>query len=426
MNFDLGERDSQRFRRHLPGALQRDAKAYAEKKNKKADVELQSAEAKFFRWARRSFTARNERDLVRPLANVLGYLQAEDDVDILSFPPAPKDTRSAAVEGPDSFKIMHAVAKGSPLTKYRAMFERDGSGPIERDRKTLFRHFFEGEDGKLKQAVLDALDALRAETLTVEQRAVLTDAPETLGRFSGARDSVRSSGSWPRSFTIRAAWQALRGALQEPDYWLSPQELQILAACCGCRVTVRAICQGPPNPWGDSTLEGLVAQQCPLEDPATVTALLEDSAHVLYTMPPPPAPPTRGHFERLLTRTEMEELRVRVARLEETAAGQDDGAAGADDGRHAASAEEGSEAEDEMLYSTERSSSSQSEDESSSSHSTSESEDSGDDDESGIVKDSQLQGPVTESVGHLGADAVAQPQEAEKAWQTRQSSLMLR
>ena len=128
VNFDLGERESERFRRHLPGAVQQDAKAYAERK-KKADAELQSAERNFYRWAQRFFTAHNERDLVRPLANVLGYLQAEDDVDILSFPPAPKDTRSAAVEGPDSFKIMHAVAKGSPLTKYRAMFERDGPGP---------------------------------------------------------------------------------------------------------------------------------------------------------------------------------------------------------------------------------------------------------------------------------------------------------
>ena len=233
VNFDLGERESERFRRHLPGAVQQDAKVYAERK-KKADVELQSAERDFYRWAQRFFTAHNERDLVRPLANVLGYLQAEDDVDILRFSPAPNDSRCAAVEGPDSFEILHAISEGSDLTKYRALFQRDESRSNEEDRKRLFRRFFEGEDGSLRQAVLDSLDALWADTLRVEQKAVLIDAPETLRTFFRARDSVRSSRSWPRSFTNRAAWQALRGALQEPDYWLSPQELQILAACCGC------------------------------------------------------------------------------------------------------------------------------------------------------------------------------------------------
>ena len=187
VNFDLGERESERFRRHLPSAVQQDAKAYAERK-KKADAELQSAERNFYRWAQRFFTAHNERDLVRPLANVLGYLQAEDDVDILSFPPAPKDTRSAAVEGPDSFKITHAVAKGSPLTKYRAMFERDGSRSNGEDRGLLFRRLLAGEDGNLKQAVLGSFDALRAETVKVEQRALLTEAPETPGIFSRARE----------------------------------------------------------------------------------------------------------------------------------------------------------------------------------------------------------------------------------------------
>ena len=44
----------------------------------------------------------------------------------------------------------------------------------------------------------------------------------------------------------------------------------------------------------------------------------------------------------------------------DSGAEEGDGAAGADDGRHAEGSEDGSEVEDEMLYSTERSSSSES------------------------------------------------------------------
>ena len=78
-------------------------------------------------------------------------------------------------------------------------------------------------------------------------------------------------------------------------------------------------CEGGPNPWQDSTLEELVSlvRCCSLESAATATSVLEDAAHVLFTMPPPPLPPSRGHFERLLTRPEMEELRRRVAEAEE-------------------------------------------------------------------------------------------------------------
>ena len=143
VNFDLGERESQRFRRHLPSALQQDAKAYAEKK-KKADAEMQSPQTNFFIWAHRFFTEQNECHLVRPLANVLGYLQAEDDVEILRFSPAPNDPRSAAVEGPDSFEILHAVAEGSASRstgrcskeKSRARTRKTGSGSSGASSKT--------------------------------------------------------------------------------------------------------------------------------------------------------------------------------------------------------------------------------------------------------------------------------------------------
>ena len=112
------------FFRNLPVGLQQEANAYAERK-RTADAATQFAHADFNRWAEDFFTLKNERVMVRPLANVLGYLQADDDIDIMSFAPIPHDLRSAAVEGQDSFEILHAAAGMSGITKYAAMFGRD-------------------------------------------------------------------------------------------------------------------------------------------------------------------------------------------------------------------------------------------------------------------------------------------------------------
>ena len=103
-----------------------------------------------------------------------------------------------------------------------------------------------------------------------------------------------------------------------------------------------------------------------------MTRVLEDRVHVYI-----PLGMRRGHFSRLSTEDEAQQLRARV----------DDGDGGVD----AEGDEDGEQSEDhEMLYSTERSSSSESDDGSSSEDSTPEGEGSGDGDGSGIMKDSQL------------------------------------
>ena len=96
--------------------------------------------------------------MVRPLANVLGHLQADDD--IMSFSPAPHDLRSAAVEGQDSFDVLHADAEVPGITKYAAMFARDGSGPSRRHREGLFYRFFHVEDEQMKESNVEASIAL--------------------------------------------------------------------------------------------------------------------------------------------------------------------------------------------------------------------------------------------------------------------------
>ena len=155
---------------------------------------------------------------------------------------------------------------------------------------------------------MDAADGLRAESLSDGQTAVLENAAPTLRALFDARALVKSSGEWPQSFTKQAARQALRGALGEPGRWLSLQELQCLAARCGCRAAVRT---PHANSWKGGALEERVASvRCwPLENAAMATSALEGAARVLCKIP---RPPSRGRFERLLTRPEMEQLRRRV------------------------------------------------------------------------------------------------------------------
>ena len=141
VNFDVEEREAPMFFRNLPVGIQLEAKAYAERK-RTADAALQFAQTDFIRWAEDFFTLQNERTLVRPLANVLGYLQADDDIDIISFSPVPHDPRSAAVEGQDSFEILHAAVGMPGITKYAAMFARDGSARSRRQRDDLWDRFF--------------------------------------------------------------------------------------------------------------------------------------------------------------------------------------------------------------------------------------------------------------------------------------------
>ena len=80
VNFDVEEREAPMFFRNLPVDIQQEAKAYAERKGT-ADAALQFAQTDFIRWADDFFTLQNERTMVRPLANVLGHLQADDDID---------------------------------------------------------------------------------------------------------------------------------------------------------------------------------------------------------------------------------------------------------------------------------------------------------------------------------------------------------
>ena len=344
---------------------------------------------------------------MRPLAEMLGYIKAGDDVDILSL--SPDDVRCAVKEGDESdFQILHPASSWPGLTKYAALFQ---------EAKSYQLRFFHVEDPDARDTVIYALDHLRSESNSAEARALLGTAVATMRSLYNAR-SGSSIQALPQSFTSQAAWRALRGALCEDGYWLSVLELQCLAACCGCRVTVRMPYGGHGgDEWVDYTLEREVSKvmRCSEEHAAEMTRVLDDHVHVYI-----PLGMRRGHFSRLLTEVEARQLRERVMETERAgreggapAADQGEGAAGAADERHSESAKEDSEAEDEMLYSTEGSSSSESEDESSSEGSSSEGEGSGDGDDSGFMQDGQLQGPVTESVGHLGADAVAQPQEAE-------------
>ena len=192
----------------MPGAVREDALAYGMQTNS-AKESLLSAEGDFECFAESFFSEANERVFVRPLAEMLGYINSGDDVDILGL--SPDDARCAVEEGDEcDFQILHRASGRPGLTKYAALFQKD---------KAYQFRFFRVEDLDARQTVIDALDQLRSESNPAEARALLGAAVPTLRALCDARSGT-SPRERPQSFTSEAAWRALRGALREDGYWL--------------------------------------------------------------------------------------------------------------------------------------------------------------------------------------------------------------
>ena len=297
VNVDNGDREGRYFREHLPEDVRDDAVAYAVQ-TKGAERAVISAVDDFERFAESFFTEANERAFVRPLAEILGYINPGDDRDILSL--SPDDARCAFLEGDGcDFEILHRASGRPGLTKYAALFQKD---------KTYWSRFFLVEDPDARHYVRDALDQLSSQSNSAEARALLGTAAPTLRALYDAKSGI-SARELPQSFTSEAAWCALRGALCEEGYWLSVMELQCLAACCGCRVTARMQYGGHGGEWVDHTLEREIVDLmgCSEEHAAEMTRVLEDRVHVYI-----PLGMRRGHFSRLSTEDEAQQLRERV------------------------------------------------------------------------------------------------------------------
>ena len=134
---------------------------------------------------------------------------------------------------------------GDGKTKYQALFH-PLTTPGATDYRQCFFHVSQDERGEaLIDTFLQIFDTWRQpgaaspadspHVLTREENALAEKGFMVLNRWFSQR---RSHPVWPRSFTEIVGWPALRQSLLSSRYWLSPSELQCVAACWSCRVHV--------------------------------------------------------------------------------------------------------------------------------------------------------------------------------------------
>ena len=292
----LRENECRLFEAALPANVQREIAAHKlevqRRKEESAELLLE-----FDDFAARFFVEDLEADLVRPLAYLSGYINTME-VDVLHLDVA--DPQCAEIDGADmGFQILHPCAEGECKTKYQALFS-----PSQRAGATDFRrrffHTLPDEQGENKSAqFLDILDGFMLHPqLRVEHQQLLQLGLSVLRRrFADAALPT----SLPSCCTYELGWVALHQALQQDGYWLSAEELQRLALLCGCLLSVSThFYDGSP----------------PLQhEPLNVARFqsLHCRARVVFTLARPGS--SRGHFSRLLTAAQWQELCDRTGRV---------------------------------------------------------------------------------------------------------------
>jgi hypothetical protein len=209
---------------HIPQALRSDCLEFvaARSQERAHAVHVLAPELRDF--ARDFFRSENESALVRPLCLLLGFLELlDDDCDLLNTMPAQADFRMEGVGG--GLEVLHSHDQLPERTKYQALFD-----PPSRVTDSIREAFFLCR----KDVVLDMLDLLASQEMDSAQAELLARGRTVLAARSNAFGEL----SFPINCTPRIAWEALRAAMSEEDYYFSVAELQLLFAVCGTTVEV--------------------------------------------------------------------------------------------------------------------------------------------------------------------------------------------
>ena len=179
------------------------------------------------------FVPDREATVVRPLCMLLGYLDRADR-DFLRFSPSSTDvpTHEGTV---GDLALLHPCAENASITKYQALF--DQSCRYDRYRLAFFMNGAHNAYAGRKDWMLGALDTLAQDLATsddVGNVALLRNARATVQR----RYECFGGMAYPSGCIRQRAWSAFRAAFQRRDYWLSVEELQLVAACAGCTARV--------------------------------------------------------------------------------------------------------------------------------------------------------------------------------------------
>ena len=266
------------------------------------DISSAHRVSELVRFARDFFRPENEVDVVRPLCVLLGYLVSNDtDVDLLSVPSSEGELRR--YEGDTgALELFHPCYEKPECTKYQVLF--DASATFDKYRRAFFanttHNACEGHQGWL----LDALESLAAERADVgasAQAELLRRGCQVVTAYYNAS----SAREYPAECTPEKAWALLRTVLAQEGYWLSVQELQFLAACCGVAVDVYQFdedaAEASPEPFTLPTVGTSLYRE--------VVGLAE---HVWVVYQGGAVDSTRGHFSRLFTEAAWVEEAVRA------------------------------------------------------------------------------------------------------------------
>ena len=161
----------------------------------------------------------------------------------------------------------------------------------------FFFHAADSDEGlERKRTILAVLqNFLSITTLSASKQLLLTRGLDVLSKWFASR-AVHVA--MPDSFTHQQGWSSLRLAMKEPSYWLSREELRCLALYYSCHLTLHV-----SHDLGASA--NTLACEHVVGLPAT-----SKSCHVMLRLGNQGR--SRGHFVRLVTEGEWQELQNRI------------------------------------------------------------------------------------------------------------------
>ncbi len=237
------------------------------------------------------FQPRYEESTVRTLCILLNYLEPTAPVDLLAASPTRAGLRNH--EGPrGALELLHPCVENIGITKYQALFNPD---PVyDRYRSAFFMNASNQHAGRdwLHGAV--ELTASHIAGESPEGQRVLLEAKTLLEERFHCYGCLER----PPSVTRQLAWTMFRELILDADYYLSVQELLMIAVIWKFSLTVFQYTAGVPDEMSFAALPSYIEEDTD-KHARVVLTLQEDSL--------------RGHFSRLFSLADWETHRESCA-----------------------------------------------------------------------------------------------------------------
>ena len=216
--------------------VQDDLLSFAESQ-KFESAKCMATKEKLLAFANRLFVPQKEASVVRPLCMLLGYVNSAEHDYLRSSHEG--DSMLCHEGSTGSLSLLHKCMEGTGLTKYQALFDTDIK--YDRYRLAFFINSAHSSHAGQQDWMLSALDTLAVDLMSSgddDSAALLRQGRQAVEQ----RYQCFGTFEYPPACTEQGAWAAFRLAIRKDEYWLSVEELQLLGACCGCKVRVYSYC----------------------------------------------------------------------------------------------------------------------------------------------------------------------------------------